>query len=283
MSYPKQIILSVTSHGGIDLDRNDNVVFVSVPEEMKLIKLSAVVPGVCNMVSSDDTAWTNAYILWFIQNHKDARKGGPFLKEDIEILADTLKKEDEKGVKEVHKDAKKSRRAGESDPDAEQFVFHADKSYNVSEYAPGESVINKLYTRNDREHIETPFDLKINALNVTGMPDIIEEIMIEKKRGKTGSKRGEVKNSDIHLKDIFDFLKEKGVNDVILLDFSCSVFGRADGDFTRPETLEIPDGKVRHLRAELLAEGKYGGKSIRKKSKKVRVKRNKTNRKKSRR
>jgi len=264
--YPEQVILSVTSHGGIDLDLADNVVFFTVPEEMNLIKLSAVVPGVCNMVSSDDTEWTNNYILWFIDDHKEKRNGAPFLKEDIEKLADALKKEDEAGVDEVHKTIKQHRRIGEADPDAEQFVYHADKSYNVSEYNSGETVINKIYTRNDREHIETPFDLKINALNVIGKPDLIEEI-----KGKTGSKRGPEKNSDIHLKDIFEFLKKKGVKDVVLLDFSCSVFGKPDGDFTRPETLEIPDGRVRHLRAELLADGKYGGRA--KKTRRVHKKR----------
>ena len=61
---------------------------------------------------------------------------------------------------------------------------------------------------------------------------------------------------DIYLSQIIDFLKDKGVKEVILFDNSCSVFLDEDGT-------EYLDRSIRVRRQNLLkgSPGKFGGKT----------------------
>jgi hypothetical protein len=289
MSYPSETILSITAHGGIELTKKDVPTYFTVPEGIKITKLSAVVPGVCNLVSPDDTEEFNKHILEVIRkleirrsrrisSRSESRSGSraagsskykkmnrKTLEKMITFFQNTIKDTDN----EVHKSARQTRRLGKPDVETEEYIFHSDKSYKVCEYKPGETIINKIYARNEKE-IAGPWDLKINAMNVEGKPDLIQVI-----KGRRGHLRGEEDNTFIYLNEIVDFLAQQGVRHIILLDFSCSVFGREDDDFTNPEEIVINQTMANHLRRELIDKCKFGGSKARRRK---RTKKNLTRR-----
>jgi len=268
MSYPSEVILSITAHGGIELTKKDVPSYFTVPEGIKITKLSAVVPGVCNLVSPDDTEEFNKHILEVIRKLETRRSRRSRSRSRSKSMAPQYKRMDAKTLskmithfqstivdsdQEVHKTTRQSRRNGEPDSESEEYIFHSDKSYRVCKYKPGQTIINKVYARNEKE-IVTPWDLKINAMNVEGRPDLIQEI-----KGRRGYLRGEEENTFVYLKEIVDFLTQRGVKHIILLDFSCSVFGRETDDFTNPEDIKINKTMANHLRRELIDKCKFGG------------------------
>jgi hypothetical protein len=247
-----QTILNVTTHGGINLTQEDRPVFFTVPAGIKIIKMSVVAPGVCYVVSPDDIfAYSQS-----INNIIRAKRGEPMTFFELQAIAEELEKIDRENVKGIQKNAKTQRRAGEPDVISEQFVYHADKSFRVVEYNEGEEMINKLYSRNDKE-LANPWDLQVLVMNTPGRPDLVREI-----KGRRGSLRGEEVQTEIRLEEMVSYLKERGTTEIVLFDFSCSIFGRFDDDFTRPdEASEMSSHAVSVLRRELVDQGKYGGRN----------------------
>jgi hypothetical protein len=228
MSYPKTVIACITAHGGIDVDRNGELTEeYIVPDGVRIIKLSAVSLGVCNLVFEGETGIFIDAIFEFIAGRKR------FTQRTVEKLAERLHELDEetKNVEGTRIQGLESRAEGEPDRLVEEYFHHADKKYTVRTYIPGEEIINKVYVRDNREFSESPFDLKINLMNVRGVPDLVEKITGK----KTGLRsRGEDDSSEIHLNQGIDYLVGKGVTTIVLVDLSCSFFGVQGSDFTKP-------------------------------------------------
>jgi hypothetical protein len=228
MSYPKTVIACITAHGGIDVDRNGELTEeYIVPDGVRIIKLSAVSPGVCNLVFEGETGVFVDAIFEFIAGRKR------FTQRTVEKLAERLHELDEetKNVEGTRIQGLESRAEGAPDLLTEEYFHHADKKYTVRTYLPGEEIINKVYVRDNREFSESPFDLKINLMNVRGVPDLVE-IISGKKTGLRS--RGEDDSSEIHLNQGIDYLVGKKVTTIVLVDLSCSFFGVQGADFTKP-------------------------------------------------
>jgi len=302
--YPKTVIITVTTHGEIPLDEAGQPEKFVLPEGMSLTKISAVVPGVCNFLASEDAEhYVNTLIDWlkkfdeseFVEKKSKVSKN----------IVDFLKKEDMETVRQIEKDVKeKKRKLGirskyidyndddddynddeeyEEDSDDikadEEYLNQWNKSYQVTHFAnpfkrirpdslrpSRKELINKMYLRNNEsEQFQQPWDFAITVLNVVGYPDIVREM--------TG--RTHQDDSMITLEEITDFLNSKGVTNVFLIDFSCSVF-----QSERDEVITVPDERTqRILRRELLKQQLHGGKfndrKLQKKSK-IRKKTRKT-------
>jgi hypothetical protein len=64
MSYPETVLLTVTSHGLTKYsDDSKKVITFNVPPDMKIIKLSAVAPGVCNLTEPESLDKTIEHIV----------------------------------------------------------------------------------------------------------------------------------------------------------------------------------------------------------------------------
>jgi len=262
MSYPEFVIVQATSHGGIELDDEGNPVEFQLPPGMTVTKLSAVTPGVCNVLTPEVSNYftrvllsNKAIILELLEFMQDksleyiTELGAPKI---IEGLIQSFKGQDANTVERVESGMKAS---GEIDTDLLDYIHSFDQSYS---YTPKRMrMVNKLYSRSSEEYfsegIEGTWDYKINILNVSGHPDLIREIA-----GRTHRQF-----SEISTKDIMGFLYERGVRGVFFVDFSCSNYIEPLGH--EPISSTAQRAKTRDLRMR----GYHGGK---RKSRKLNLK-----------
>lgn len=265
--YPEFVIVQATSHGGIELDDQGNPIEFQLPPEMTVTKLSAVTPGVCNVLSSEVSNYftrvliANIAIILEMLEYMQAQRlediaemGTPRLVEDLIKL---FKGRDIETVKRVEE---RMRASGGTDKELLNYIHGFDQSYS---YIPKRmQMLNKLYSRSSQEYFsggfEGTWDYKINVLNVVGHPDLIREIA-----GRTHHE-----GSEISTKDIMEFLYEKGVRGVFFVDFACSNYIEPRG--LEPITPTAQRATTRGLRIRGLNGGKSKSKKLKRKGKRKR-------------
>ena len=270
--YPERVILANFSHGSITVKKDGNEKIFVMPEGISVKRAWASVPGVCNFVDPQ----TNAYFVRTIKSSKRRLETIPFENVDNEfkVLLNTFKKYDKEDTVEPLKSIVKNKDnilAEEIGVETEEekndyieqvgkYINTYDSFFKLSTYLPGERVIDKLYTRTNTEAANTPSGRKWVTLLVNVDPGSLDLLTLMRPQTRGGT-------LDIYLSQIIDFLKDKGVKEVILFDNSCSVFLDEDGT-------EYLDRSIRVRRQNLLkgSPGKFGGKTkkrrIQKKSKK---------------
>jgi hypothetical protein len=291
IQYPETVVIIVTTHGEIRLDDTGKPKTFILPEGMKLTKLSAVVPGVCNYMTSDESDdYVETIISWLkrLDQKKITINGAQ--QNLVTTMAGVFQKEDStRTLPDVEKDLREKKRQrnqinkpqqlenenndeniSESDEyedqdddeedikHSENYVYHSDVQYPSSTYENeryktrsvvkkpiNNTVINKTYIRkNATEQFESPWDFKISVLNVIGYPDLLVEMV----------GRHYIEESEVTLKQITQYLYNRGVREIILVDFSCSVF------INESDVKTEPDARTeRILRRELLKQGIHGG------------------------
>jgi len=256
----KLVIIAITTHGGIPIDPQGKVSTYTIPEGMTLTKLNAVVPGVCNLASHEDTENALTSILENIRNF-----AADELKTKAELVsgvAACLKLQSREVVKNTASSQLKDARTGHDDIQCRDFVRMAGGMYRIATKIVGEKVIDKIYTRDVTELTETPWDLKIHLLTEPGYPDLMRE-SVGRRSGRV-AERDDV-NDFIYLHDIMDKLKTRyptQMLDIVLVDLTCSIFGDFETDFTQPgmTEVELTERAQRLLRRHLLEQGLFGGK-----------------------
>jgi hypothetical protein len=220
---------------------NGAVAEFTVPKGMRIIKISAVAPGVCNVTTESEIEKANASIRKVF--------GSPDLKyEDIEPKLASLVQ----SLKTLESDTTPTIRTqlkGKKDTDMSNFLLHTDNGFSIVNYESGDPIINKEFGRSDGEGLKSVEDYKITALNAVGEPDL-HSIIVSERPGATMT-RGSTKSEGeflLRLSTIVTFLQERGVKNILLFDFSCS------------EMTEGSERGKRLLRRNLTNKGLYGGK-----------------------
>jgi hypothetical protein len=240
MKFPETLVLSITVHGLMSVE-NGAVAEFTVPDGMRIIKISAVAPGVCNVTTESEIEKANASIRKVF--------GSPQLRyEEIEPNLASLVQ----SLKTLESDTTptiRSQLKGEKDTDMSNFLRHTDKGFSIVNYESGKPIINKEFGRSDGEGLESVDDYKITALNAVGQPDL-HSIIVSERSGATMT-RGTTKSEEqylLRLSTIVTFLQENGVKNIVLFDFSCS------------EMTEGTERDIRNARLNLVKQGLKGGK-----------------------
>jgi len=270
VELPETLILSVTVHGVIDAkplkgeeqieavgeQQPERVPKLQVPDGMRVLKISAVAPGVCNVVSPDDTVAANKVL-------NDAFGSNPMSYDAIRPLVPgvvaALKTIEAEGEKELREDKELMH-----DEQIRQFVRSTPKGYEVKEYGPKETMINKMYTRSIGEGADDPAEYKITIMNSVEKYDLFSLILT----GRLGAAatRASEKVEDLYgleLAELLEFVQKRGVKNVVLFDFSCS------------EMPDIDDRTKRLYAREVKREGLTGGKRTRRRNRKTKTRRGK--------
>lgn len=256
MDYPRKAIVAVTAHGAILVDNTGRPTTFIPPRGMKITKLSAVTPGVCNLMDPGNdadfyvkTLLDNLEIIEDSKQSTNPRTNSTVMKD----LGDGFREADlETTVRDEEENIRYSRkRKGMANEHSEQYLYQSDKSYPSTVYV-NTPVINKYYSRKAEEAFKsnTPWDYTITVLNMTGFPDLLREMPVRSNR----------MDITLTLEQICKFLYSNGVRELILVDFSCSTFLTRGEDITDPQVVEISPIDARALRRELLASGLHGGK-----------------------
>jgi hypothetical protein len=238
--YPETVVLSITVHGLMSVE-NGAVAEFTVPDGMRIIKISAVAPGVCNVTTESEIEKANASIRKVF--------GSPDLtyKDVVSKLAPLVQ-----SLKTLESDTThtiRSQLKGEKDTDMSNFLLHIDKGFSIVNYESGKPMINKEFGRSGGEGLKSVDDYKITALNAVGEPDI-HSLIVSERPGATmtrASTKGEGEFL-LRLSTIVTFLQKNGVKNILLFDFSCS------------EMTEGTERDIRNARWNLIKEGLHGGK-----------------------
>jgi hypothetical protein len=266
MSYPETIVISVTSHGVIIIDNNTNKPLTfNVPSDMKIIKLSAVTPGVCNLTHPSDVDDFIKQVIKRVNNQNEISKLNNDPINYVKTLADLYKNIEEDTYAETVK---------EKNPDydvkiRDDYVHHRNKSYNITQYNSNDLIINKEYIRNNKTELNSGvWDFQINVLNLMGIPDLFNEIL--------GIRTYKNADSTITLQQIVDFVKTKGVKQLVILDLSCSNF-----ESTMSKNF-FTNRQEREIKRDIYKSGLNGGKRKSNETKKYKRKYNKNTKKNNR-
>ena len=245
MEFPETLVLSITLHGLMSVENGDVPTFI-VPEGMRIIKVSAVTPGVCNVTTGEEMKIANDSIHEvFGSPELTYEEIGP----KLTSLVQSLKKIESDTIPTIRSQLKK-----EEDPNMRNMLRYTDKGFRVVHYESGKPIINKEFGRSDGEGMQSVEDYKIIAINAVGQPDL-HSIIVSERSGATMT-RGSTKSEGeflLRLSTIVTFLRGKGVKNILLFDFSCS------------EMSESSERDVRNIRRNL--KGLNGGLKLRRRTK----------------
>jgi len=225
---------------------NGAVTTFTVPQGMRIIKVSAVTPGVCNVTTEEEIKIANASIRKVLGSpqltyEEVASKLTPLIKTLKAIESDTIP-------------TIRSQLKSQEDVDMRNMLRYTDKGFRVVQYESGKPIINKEFGRSDGEGVESVEDYKITALNAVGQPDL-HSLIVSERSGATMT-RGSTKSEGeflLRLSTIVTFLQERGVKNLVLFDFSCSELSEETGR-------ELSKTETRYIGRTSVKEGKNGGK-----------------------
>jgi hypothetical protein len=125
--------------------------------------------------------------------------------------------------------------------DFQQFANYYDHSFRITSYASGDTIPDKLYIKFEEgeiinpDNIEEKYFNRITLYNLKGEPDLFEML------AEVG-----LDIDQITLGRILEFVVNLGVENVIIVDLSCSVFiGKSEHLYER---------NIRHLRRQMILD-----------------------------
>jgi hypothetical protein len=210
-AFPETLVLSITTHGCMVGDKPGETELTKIPAGMTLTKISATAPGVPNMASQESSEQAINMISGTFQDPRNARV-------PVETIVAGLVPH----LRQIQTDIGAEVRRYRAEGTPGNFANYTDKSSSVITYPAGSPIIDKVFSVSQEESmIASPYDFKINALNIPGKPDILRWVLTGQTIPITRaqSKREE---DQIPLGLLLQVFRAKGVKKVILFDFSCS-------------------------------------------------------------
>jgi hypothetical protein len=253
MSYPEKALVVVTCHGRIPVNRTDNVLNepdkFAIPKNMKVIKMSSVAPGVCNITSPKDI---DTFISTILKNQTEMIEGLQNPEEYIKELVNLYKSIEKETVEEIFNEGSVSDEVENTIRNT--YKYHHDKGYKIIKYNnENEFMINKEYLRNNKkEQNSSEWDYGIFCLNARGSPDLMREILEIRTYADT--------DTIVSLEQILYFLDANGVKETILIDLSCSNLKYVNDDDDENIETKLSDRDIRNQRLSLMKEDLNGGK-----------------------
>ncbi len=237
-TFPKKIVLLITTHGCVPLKRGKLSTFL-VPNNMKIIKCSASTLGEVNFVNKKQLSKQVDIIKSHLDELLQSNANESYV-EVFEKINNTMRKLDhELYTSQIEKELTRKQL-----PEIDYGYYYQKKNdldYNINIFNTGDEMIDKIFTRSATE--VTNYDMRINILNMKGNPDIMKWFYRRLTRRRL--------LNEFTLSEIIDFLQIFGVNEIVIIDLSCSEFS----DVSIPYLdIPIPGRHKRSLRREQLSQ-----------------------------
>jgi len=219
IEYPKTAIIAITTDGFIKTDDESpyNAITFNVPDGLSIIKYSEVPVDVCSFFDSESI--TN--YVQFIKTKCDSIDSIETA-DDKKIFIETqigsvFKKQTDMFVDYIKKHPDES-----SEPEKHiQLLKYYKLGNKTNIFKSGEAMVNKGYfaDKTDYASIVPNHNHKILLLNADQMPDLFDKVKVIDRGLEL-----------VNLEDLVLFLKDRGVECVVVFDFTCNETGRDHGD-----------------------------------------------------
>jgi hypothetical protein len=268
---PKTLVVGINLHGEIPLNKDGSPIVRKVEDEY-IIKLNIVAPDVPNISTIENSnslgevikehiktnPWLNDPMLSQRNKEQYKQKMIDFVNE----LKEEFIEKNKPNIRGVEAEYFRSKTGKRSSSEAEalmrhqqNFVYNTGSMYKIKEFTSGNYITNKLFFKFSQEELaklEVEENGGFNKIVLYNFSDD-SDVDIFQLLGPD--------YTEITLFNLIDFLKGMGVENIILIDLSCSVC----------ISEEILTARARR-RARLEMGHTYGG-SIKKKSNKTRRRR----------
>jgi hypothetical protein len=240
MDVPKTVIIGINMHGEIPLKENGYVMEGTVPEKMTITIINAVVPGVPNistLENYENLTETVSKNISSSENNWDSMSLSQ-IEELSEKIKSELIKENESQSKEIIKQHKRLNSKKTTDVNFQRYAHSYDNAFKITTYNENDSIPDKLYYKFgdgevlNPENITEQYFNQIVIYNLKGEPDIFD--LLE----SVGMEIDEITTIQL-----IEFLQSLGVENLIIIDLSCSTF--KSGEFS------ISDRRIRYMRRTL--------------------------------
>jgi hypothetical protein len=206
---PAELVVLATAHGAIPIESGQVPTF-TVPDDIKITRVLATRPGVCNITTEDQIN----------QVVKDMRADGS-PPEEIQGAIQTLRSTQGKVIKSILAQLKTE----DSNMTAlyQQFLRSRIATPTVQVFHAGDTLVAKRLERNKGEGESAAFDYKLNALNMPGTPDLFDLLLLEAS-GPATQTRSRDSGVSVEFNILVDILKSRGVKHLVFYDLTCSSF-----------------------------------------------------------
>lgn len=245
--FPKKVILAITSHGWIHCDTSNPETF-TIPEGIVVNKVSMSTPGNVNFLDTEQIEEAIKEIKKQKRRLLMSKKQST-IQYTIESIRQSIKKQDYEEKTWLESERKENVMPSNSDDIEEynerkeqinDYINGLDKGHNKYTLNPGDTAVNKRYERKNDE--TTHYDWVMSILNMPGDPDLLQLMKIQTRRGSSSSS----------LSEVIDYLKENGVTEIIIFDFSCSVF--LEGNIKKDDLYKMSQRETRSIRRNFTKE-----------------------------
>jgi len=301
--WGETVVLFISTHGAmIKEEYKQSINTFIVPDGITVKRGSISTPGECHYVGFQisrcfDRVKTDMHELKSnddeIQNEAIDKIMKEFRRIDDDENRESLKLE----LSELKKKKKTDPYFNERDEQQLQYLnsylIQLPKGYTFDTFSPGETMVNKVYTRNTQDVRSTRNDMVIKVVEndkgagidlmslLRPQTDTITLRENEKGDGIDWMKLLTKQTDSITLREIVIFFKKKGVKTIIIFDLTCSAMVSPDGRHLNATS----NGQrtIRRLRREMLKEPKefnklgnnLGGKKTKKRRRGNKNKKNK--------
>lgn len=272
--FPKKVILSITSHGWIHCDEGNPETFI-IPEGITVNKITMSTPGNVNFVDPQQLKQSIRSIKRQEKRILDSKRSSTVQRaiEDlknniIDIDKDEIKfLESERRNTKIPVDEDKIEEYEKRQEQLSQYIYGLNKAHKNYILHPGDVVVNKRYERENCT--ATKYDWVMTILNVPGEPDLLNLLRVQTRHGSCNTS----------LSEIVNYFRDNGVEELTIIDFSCSVF--LEGDIKKDDLYNLTQREVRSIRRDFIKEDKpYGGRRHKKTKKYKKRKHNKSHKRK---
>jgi hypothetical protein len=229
-----------------------------VPKGMRITRVMATLPGVCNMTTNDEI---EKFVKMLHDMAPEIETNKDLTDEQLQQLQRRMQKEYSDILGSVQQQIKSV-----EDKDLYlEFVRSSISKLVLQRFGEQQPILEKFLARQSNEGVDTKHDYKLNIINMRNIPDIFDRV-ISISSGKYATRAAVAsEGSGIWLSELVYRLQTLGVTNLIFVDFTCSSF--EDGVLT--------DRGARIVRRDTITKGRGRRKRTRRSNNKTKTRRGK--------
>jgi len=225
MELSNSVYVIITTHGLSQIDpfsSDRQLKTFEIPEGINILNIMASPIGVVNTICYKNLNAFASIISNGFENLSDEIKDNIG---DISVLAPVVEDIQQKLKQEDKQVLRNSYIRNESDPQLIDMQYTWDNRYNMDYHTSDNDMLNKRFSIDIKEEKVYWLDNKIQVFNLPNQDEDLDllDAFIQENPSKF------TEHISLNMNTIIDFLKSKGVINIVIFDFSCSTFNQDIG------------------------------------------------------